>query len=51
MNNEAQKRRSLSLEEQHRLTAFFELLVKIDRRERIAATAQRKNKERIIHEA
>lgn len=51
MSREAQKRSSLSPEESHRLTAFFELLIRVDQRECITKTAQRKNKERAPHEA
>ncbi len=50
MSDEA-KERNLSAEEQQRLISFFSLLIQIDRRETITATAKRRHKTGRNHEA
>jgi len=45
------KKGNLTSEELQRITAFFSLLIKIDRKNHITSIAQRKYKERVSHEA
>ena len=47
--NEASQKRNLSAEEKQRLISFFEVLIQIDRKERITPTAKAKKRE--AHEA
>lgn len=47
--DEATRKRSISEEEKQRLISFFEILIQIDRRERITPTAKAKKRE--AHEA
>ncbi len=47
--NDAQQKRNLSVEAKQRLVSFFEVLIRIDRRERITPTAKAKKRE--AHEA